>query len=72
MNVSDVMAIVEKDGWEYTGLKHDGLSYVCSTFVTAIWKSAGLFGDLEINPPEWSPKDVYQVDFFDKEYKRPK
>lgn len=37
MNVSDVMAGVEKDGWEYTGMYHDGRSYVCSTFVTAIW-----------------------------------
>lgn len=70
-NVSDVMAIVEKDGWKYTGEYHDGLSYVCSTYVAALWKAGGLFDGFEINAAEWSPKDVYQVDFFDKEYKRP-
>ena len=65
------MAIVEQDGWKYTGQYHDGLSYVCSTYVTALWKAAGLFEGLDINAAEWSPKDVYQVDFFNKEYKRP-
>ena len=71
LNVTDVMAMVEKDGWEYTGSYHDGLSYVCSTYVTALWKAGGLFEGLEINAAEWSPKDVYQVDFFNKSYKRP-
>lgn len=59
LNVTDVMAMPEKDGWEYTGSYHDGLSYVCSTYVAAMWKAAGLFDDMEINAAEWSPKDVY-------------
>lgn len=70
-NISDIMAVVEKDGWEYTGEYHDGLSYVCSTYVAALWKAGGLFDGYKINAAEWSPKDVYQVDFFNKEYKRP-
>jgi hypothetical protein len=41
------MAMVEKDGWEYEGFYHDGLSYVCSSYVAALWKAAGLFGDTE-------------------------
>ena len=70
LNVSDVMAIVEQDGWKYSGYYHDGESMVCSSFVVAIWKAAGLF-DGDVNAVEWSPKDVYQVDFFNKNNKRP-
>lgn len=57
--MSEVMAIVEEDGWKYEGFYHDGESMVCSSFVTAVWKAAGLFGDLKINAVEWLPKDVY-------------
>ena len=59
MIMSEVMAIVEEDGWKYEGFYHDGESMVCSSFVTAVWKAAGLFGDLKINAVEWLPKDVY-------------
>ena len=71
MNVSDVMAIVEKDGWKYTGFWHDGKSMVCSAYVSAAWKAAGLFGDMPFNAVEQSPKDVYQYDIFNKNFKRP-
>jgi len=70
LTVSEVMALVEMDGWKYTGEYHDGESMVCSCFVAALWKNAGLF-DGEVNAVEWSPKDVYQVDFFNKDYVRP-
>lgn len=71
LNISDVMAIVEQDGWNYTGEYHDGESMVCSSFVVGLWKAGGLFGDLPINAVEWGPKDVYQVDFFNKNPTRP-
>jgi len=70
LNISEVMALVEQDGWNYTGEYHDGESMVCSSFVVGLWKAAGLF-DGEVNAVEWGPKDVYQVDFFDKNYPRP-
>ena len=70
MNVSEVMAMIEVDGWKYTGYYHDGESMVCSSYVVGLWKAAGLFDDY-INAVEWSPKDVYQVDFFNKTYDRP-
>ena len=63
----DVMAEPEVDGIEY----HDGLSYVCSAFVAAYWKNGGLFGDLIINPNEFGPKDLYQMDIFDVNTQRP-
>ena len=43
LNVSDVMAIVEEDGWDYSGYWHDGRSYVCSSYVASLWKAAGIF-----------------------------
>ena len=59
MNLTEIMAISEQDGWKYDGQYHDGFAYVCSSYVAALWKAAGLFGDDEINATEWSPKDVY-------------
>lgn len=47
------MAMPELDGWEYTGIEpRDGLSYVCSAYVVAFLKEAGLFGTNEINAVE--------------------
>lgn len=72
MGIDDVMAMTEQEGWIYSGLEpKDGLAYVCSAFVTASWKRAGLFDDLEINGPEFTPGDVYRMNFFDTETPRP-
>lgn len=65
MTFESILAIVEKEGWEYS----DGLNYVCSCFVVAFYKHGEMFGDLEIEPNEFTPKDVYQMEIFDKEYK---
>jgi len=56
----ELMAEPEIDGWMYS----DGYSYVCSCFVVGIYKAAGLFGDMEINAVEFTPKDVYQMNIF--------
>ncbi len=71
-SLEDLIAVVEQDGWEYTG-EHprDGLSYVCSSYVTAHYKAAGLFGDNEINAVEFTPKDLYQLAFFKSDWDRP-
>ena len=71
LTLSEAMAIAEQDGWKYKGEYHDGLSMVCSSFVVNFWKAGGLFGDLNIVGQEWTPKDVYQVDVFDKNFQRP-
>lgn len=63
---------MEQDGWEYKGIKpRDGRSWVCSAYVTAMYKAAGLFGDMEINSTEFGPTDVYELDFFNKTDTRP-
>lgn len=61
MTFNQLVAMVEKQGWVYS----DGESYTCSPFVTGIYKAAGLFGNLEINPSEFTPRDVYMLNFFD-------
>ncbi len=61
-NVGDILATPEKDEWVY----NDGPSYVCSALVAGIYKSAGIFGNLKINAKEFTPKDVYELEIFDK------
>lgn len=68
MLLEDVMAMVEKDSYRYTGLgPMDGRAFVCSAFVTALWNAAGLFDPYEIEPAEFTPGDVYRMNFFSKE-----
>ena len=67
MTVEELIAIPEEEGIVY----HDGLSYTCSCFVIAFWKHGGLFGDIEILPNEFTPRDLYTLDIFDKNFTRP-
>jgi hypothetical protein len=41
----------------------DGESYVCSAFVAALYKAAGLLGD--VHGTEFTPRDVYTLNVFD-------
>ena len=66
------MAMPELDGWEYTSEEpRDGLSYVCSAYVTAMYKAGGLFDDFDVQATEFQPRDVYSLNFFDLNYERP-
>jgi len=67
LQIQDLMAMPEQDEWEY----YDGRSYVCSSFVAAIWAHGGLYGKNKINGTEQTPIDVYRMDFFDKNFERP-
>ena len=61
INLGNLMAIPELENTQYS----NGVNYVCSSFVAAFWKAGGLFDNLEINPQEFTPKDLYQLKFFD-------
>ena len=68
MSLLDIMAMPEIDGWEYTGYEPvDGRSWVCSAYVTAMWKAAGIFGDLTVQSTEFTPMDVYIMKLYDTE-----
>ena len=70
MTLADLMAQVEVEGWEYHGIApRDGISYVCSSYVAAIYQAGGLLKN--INGPEFTPRDVYTLDIFDKNFNRP-
>lgn len=43
LSFGDLMAIPEVDGWVYS----DGESYVCSSFVAAVYRAGGLLIDIE-------------------------
>jgi len=59
--IEGLMAEPEIQGWMYS----DGPSYVCSCFVAGVWQAGGLFYDYPINVTEFTPKDIYQMAFFD-------
>jgi len=61
------MAIPEVDGWDY----NDGFAYVCSSYVVAMYIEAGLFDDMVVYGTEFTPKDVYTLNFFDTNYPLP-
>ena len=61
LSLGELSAVVEKEGWEYP----TGRNFVCSSFIIYMYKMGGLFGDLEINATEFTPKDLYDLNFFD-------
>ncbi|CAD8091658.1 unnamed protein product [Paramecium primaurelia] len=64
IELSDLYAMVERDEWIYS----DGPSQACAAFVTAMYKAAGLFKPFHIEALEFTPKDIYQLKFFDSNY----
>jgi hypothetical protein len=66
------MSMPEQDGWKYSGEEpRDGLSYVCSSYVSSFYKVAGLYNGKFVNATEQTPRDVYMLNVFDAEFKRP-
>ena len=64
--------MVELDGWEYTSEEpRDGLSYVCSAYVAAMYKAGGLFDAFDVQATEFTPRDIYSLNFFDLDFTRP-
>jgi hypothetical protein len=64
------MALIEVEGWEYEGFQpRDGRAYVCSAYVAALYQAAGLLKN--VHGTEFTPRDVYTLDIFDKSYQRP-
>jgi hypothetical protein len=66
LTFGDLMAIPEVDGWPYS----DGESYVCSSFVSAVYRAGGLLIDIE--GTEMTPKDVYTLTIYDRNFNVPK
>jgi len=72
LSLEDLMAMPEQDFWVYTGLEpRDGWNWVCSAYVAAMYKEAGLFGDMEIQSTEFATMDIYIMNLFDTTTPRP-
>ena len=65
MTFEKVITIPEGDDWEYS----DGKNYVCACFVARFYKAGGLFDGYDIIANEFTPRDIVQLDFYDKDYK---
>lgn len=59
LTLDEVLAIPEYNNFTYDYLWHDGPAFVCTGFLTEMWRSAGVFGNLTINSAEFTPKDIY-------------
>lgn len=62
---AEILAMVENEDWQYS----QGVSLICSALVIHLYKAGGLFGDLPINSPEFTPYDVTSLNFWDLENK---
>jgi hypothetical protein len=59
--LAEVLAMPELEGYTYS----NGPNFVCSAFVTEMWKAGGLFDNMTILSAEFGPHDIYQMDIFD-------
>eukprot|EP01086_Lenisia_limosa_P011585 TRINITY_DN3779_c0_g1_i2.p1 TRINITY_DN3779_c0_g1~~TRINITY_DN3779_c0_g1_i2.p1 ORF type:complete len:475 (-),score=117.04 TRINITY_DN3779_c0_g1_i2:134-1558(-) len=71
LNLMEVLARPELDSWRYPGYTEPVL--MCSSTVALIYKEAGLFAGLmgdddpaKFNALEMTPRDLYQLDLFNK------
>eukprot|EP01102_Stenamoeba_stenopodia_P017303 TRINITY_DN6182_c0_g1_i1.p1 TRINITY_DN6182_c0_g1~~TRINITY_DN6182_c0_g1_i1.p1 ORF type:complete len:510 (+),score=134.74 TRINITY_DN6182_c0_g1_i1:33-1532(+) len=56
----DVMTWPEQDSWTYS----DGKSLTCSGFLTGLYKAAGVFGDIDFQATELTPRDSYSLGIY--------
>ena len=66
-SLNDLFAMVEPEGLKYS----DGYSYVCSSYVMSYYTKSGMLGDIVTHATEFTPRDVYTLDVFDKNWTRP-
>lgn len=70
MSLNEIIAIPEDDSWHYI-TNQAKPAFTPATFVTAALKQLGVFHDLEVNAAEFTVRDVYQLDIYDKNQDRP-
>lgn len=59
--LGEIMSIPERDDWRY----EDGPNYVCSSFLVAVYKAGGLFGGLDVQATEFTPKDLLELNIWE-------
>jgi hypothetical protein len=66
--MSELIAIPEQEDWLYDGKKQ----YVCSSLLAALlWHGGAFANGITIVPQEQTPRDVMEMDIWDKNYVLP-
>jgi len=69
LTVQQLLTIPERDDWLYPPMGSRAM--VCSVFIMSMFKEADMFNDLNITASEFTPKDLYMLDIWDKNWTRP-
>lgn len=67
MSLNELVAIPEDDSWHYA-TNNSKPVFTPASFVTSALKQLGAFHGLEVNAAEFTVRDVYQLDIFDKNF----
>ena len=65
MSLNELVAIPEDDSWHYI-INNAKPVFTPASFVTSALKQLGVFHDLEVNAAEFTVRDVYQLDIYEK------
>ena len=68
MSLAELIAIPEQDSWHYSV---SGPAFTPASFVTSALRELGVFHGIEVNAAEFTVKDVYQLDIYDKKFVKP-
>lgn len=62
--VEEVFVMPELEEYIY----EDGENWVCSSVVLKMWMEGGMFEGIKLEPHEFTPRDLYQMDIYEKEF----
>ena len=68
MSLTELIAIPEQEAWRYD--ENDGAPmFSAGTFVAGALRAYGVFGDVKVDPAEFTVKDIYELNIYDREFK---
>ena len=65
VSLNDLIAVPEQDNWHYKTGKGMPL-YTQASFIASALEQLGVFHGEEVNTAEFTVKDIYQLDIFEK------
>jgi len=67
MSFGGLLSVPEQDSFVYP----DGKQMVCDVFVLSMYKAGGVFGTLDFQATEQTPRDSYMLDLYNTNWVRP-
>lgn len=61
LTLTELFAVPEQADWVFGEGDNKGPRYVCSSLQAFLLKEAGVFGDIELVPQEFTPKDIWNL-----------